>query len=297
MRFHSTRIVRATLLALSAAATSVALGACSQPPLVSRTGATATVSPSATSTPAATPSPPPRPAETATPTPNATVAAARATAAAGASAPAVQPAVAAAPVRGGTAFDAAGMPLNTKGEAPRRPTVNAASAGFPAPPAKATSSPPNAGGISRIVSAALGLDHYIDVLGIVDNQMESPDHDGSYAVGWYSTLGTPGVPGNAVFSAHETWAHMQGPFYFMNTANLGDSLSLVMTDGRRLTYEVIRMGRYTVDTIPMGELIWPPNRPAHEQWLTLITCGGAIVYHGEYGDYVDRDIVILRRVS
>ncbi|MEI7926707.1 MAG: class F sortase, partial [Chloroflexota bacterium] len=174
--------------------------------------------------------------------------------------------------------------------------ANAASAGFAPPPPKVTVSPPNSGGIARIVSAKFGLDHYIDVLSVVNNEMEAPDNDGSYAVGWYSSFDAPGAPGNAVFSAHETWNHYQGPFYFMNSAQEGDELSLIMTDGRRLTYQVMSAARYTVDTIPMADIIWPGNRPAGDEWITLITCGGAIVYHGQFGDYVDRDVVVMRRV-
>lgn len=154
------------------------------------------------------------------------------------------------------------------GAAARRPTANAASAGFAPPPRKATASPPNSGGIARIVSSQLGLDNYIDVLSVVDNQMEAPDNDGSYAVGWYAAFDRPGVPGNAIFSAHETWNHFQGPFYFMHAADVGNELYLDMANGQRYTYRVISASRYTVDTIPMGDVIWPSTRPADEQWIT-----------------------------
>lgn len=180
----------------------------------------------------------------------------------------------------------------------RRPAANAASAGFAPPPFKATASAPNVTGITRIVSTKFGLDHYVDVLGIVNNEMEAPDHDGSYAVGWYSPFSRPGQPGNAIFSAHETWNHYQGPFYWMYTAAIGDRLSLDMANGQRYTYQVISMARYTVDTIPMAEILYPSNRPQSEEWITLITCGGSIVYGSNgYGDYNDRDIVVMKRVS
>ena len=190
------------------------------------------------------------------------------------------------------------VPTPVGGDYVRRPAANAASAGFAPPPFKATWSAPNAPGITRIVSEKFGLDHYVDVLGIVNNEMEAPDHDGSYAVGWYSPFAMPGEPGNAIFSAHETWNHYQGPFYWMYTAEIGDRLSLDMANGQRYTYEVISMARYTVDTIPMGEILYPASRPQSEEWITLITCGGSIVYGGNgYGDYNDRDIVVMRRIS
>ncbi|MGE3855801.1 MAG: class F sortase [Dehalococcoidia bacterium] len=310
MRHGSPRTARALTLVASLAALGM-VAACTTPARTTP-ARTPSATPSATASPTSTPTPIPTPTATPSPTPSPEIVAARATdalpapatsgaasapapAEAAPSAPPSPPPPAAVVLR--NEFDASGMPLNTAGQPPRRPIANAASAGFPAPPPKAITAPPNAGGLARIVSAKFHLDHYIDVLGIVDGQMEAPDHDGSYAVGWYSTLGTPGGPGNAVLSAHETWNKMQGPFYFMHEAQPGDTLALVMADGRRLTYEVLRSGRYTVDSIPMAELICPPNRPAHEQWLTLITCGGQIVYHGAFGDYVDRDVVILRRDS
>ena len=314
MRHHSiriARIARAAALTGGVVALGVGLAACVAPGRTARTRApqpTSTVE--ATATPTPTPTPARTPSATPSPTPSPEIVAARAVEARSApggapgnssgnpaSTTQAAPASPPASVVLRDEVDASGMPLNTAGQPARRLTANAASAGFAAPPPRATTAPPNAGGLSRIVSAKFHLDHYIDVLGIVNGQMEAPDHDGSYAVGWYSTLGPPGGPGNAVLSAHETWSKLQGPFYHMYTAQPGDQLALVMADGRRMTYEVIRSGRYHVDTIPMAELIWPPNRPAHEQWLTLITCGGEIVYHGAYGDYVSRDVVILRRIS
>ena len=192
----------------------------------------------------------------------------------------------------------AAVPTPVGSQSVRRPAANSASAGFAPPPFKATASPPNAAGITRIVSTKFGLDHYVDVLGVVNNEMEAPDHDGSYAVGWYSTFARPGEPGNAMFSAHETWNHYQGPFYWMYTAEIGDRLSLDMANGQRYTYQVISTARYTVDTIPMGDILYPANRPQSEEWITLITCGGSIVYGANgFGDYNDRDIVVMKRVS
>lgn len=292
----ATRGASLLLIATLAAATL----ACAAPNRASRTNATqpaASSSPAAAASPSASPSATPTETSTSTATATSTTtttanvaasAADRGTASRPQSAPAVaEPTPAATP---------APVPPSTGGEAPRRPRANAASAGFPAPPAKYVVSPPNSGGVARIVSSKFGLDHYVDVLGVVNNEMEAPDHDGSYAVGWYRDFSKPGEPGNAVFSAHETWNHYQGPFYWMYTAEVGDEITLDMASGHRYVYQVISAARYTVDNIPMLEVLYPPTRGADEEYLTLITCGGAIVYHGAFGDYVDRDIVVLKRV-
>ncbi len=255
-----------------------------------RAASTASTAPHAatpTATPTSSPAPPPVP----TATPSVSIADVTAAAAA---APAVRATAVAVPATEPAAEPAA----EAERSGARRPEANAASVGFAPPPPKITASLPNSGRILRIVSPTLGLDHYIDVLRIVNNQMEAPDNDGSYAVGWYPDFSPPGVGGNAVFSAHETWAHMQGPFYFMHAAQAGDEIYLDMATGERFTYQVISTARYTVETIPMGEVLWPSNRPQAEQWITLITCGGRIEYHADgFGDYLDRDVVVLRRVS
>ena len=49
-------------------------------------------------------------------------------------------------------------------------------------------------------------------------------------------------------------------------------------------------------SIPMADILWPAERGS-EEWITLITCGGRIVYDATgYGEYLDRDVVVARRV-
>ena len=175
------------------------------------------------------------------------------------------------------------------------PGVNAGA--FPAPPANPNAEPKDTQGLSRVVAPKLGVDHYLEVVRVVNNEMQAPD-EGVYAIGWFPEYGVPGAGGNIVITAHETWNHMQGPFYGMNKAALGDEIEMRMTDGRTLVYKVISNKRYPVDGIPMGDIIWPKIRPQNEEWLTLLTCGGRIVYSANgFGDYLDRDVVVARRVK
>ena len=179
---------------------------------------------------------------------------------------------------------------------------NPTSVGFPAPPQVVINPEPNDGGIVRMFSPALGMDHVVEVVGVVDGVMEEPV-DGSYAVGWYQPddkwdFGSPDKEGNLVFSAHETWNHMQGPFYNVHQARIGDDIYLEMADGQVRHYQVARLTRYDLATIPMREVLWPSDRPEAEQWLTLYTCGGEIIYGDRgYGDYLARDVLVAKWVG
>jgi hypothetical protein len=72
-----------------------------------------------------------------------------------------------------------------------------------------------------------------------------------------------------------------------------------MEDGTRYIYEVVRYTQYDAKTIPMGDVIWPQDRPQGEEWITLITCGGTFVRTSEqgWGEYLHRDVVVARLVE
>lgn len=168
---------------------------------------------------------------------------------------------------------------------------------FPPPPPRESAPPANTVGVARLMAPQLGVDHYVEIDRIIDNAMESP-RDGSYAVGFYPDFDRPGSGGNAIFSAHETWNHFQGPFYQLGLAKVGEEIAVVMADGKMFRYRVFSNTRYEVDSMPMAEILWPKKRPAGEEWLTLLTCGGRIVYDSSgFGEYLDRDVVVAKRIS
>ena len=168
-------------------------------------------------------------------------------------------------------------------------------AGFPPPPPKTTPVPPTASGVARMRAPRLGLDHHIEDVGVVSGEMETPP-DAQYAVGWYRPWDKPGVVGNAVFSAHETWNHMQGPFYGLHEARTGDEITIDLASGARIRYRVFSNIRYDVNKMPMSHILWPTGRAPGQQWITLITCGGRLVYDASgFGEYLDRDVVIAQR--
>lgn len=156
--------------------------------------------------------------------------------------------------------------------------------------------PPPGLRVTRVVMPRLGVDHYVERVAVVGNQMQSPS-DGVSAVGWYPEYATPGYGGNAVFAAHETWDRRRAPFYSLHLARQGDEVAVTLSDGSRLRYAVISNTRYDTVRIPMGEIIWPSSMPADEERVTFITCGGRFVPSGGgLGEYLDRDVVVARRV-
>lgn len=187
--------------------------------------------------------------------------------------------------------------------------------------------PPSTGTVARMKIPALGIDFPIEQLGILPtNELDTP-HDGNDKIGWYHSYVVtnssgnasfhfegvpdpslvdsathvlkPGYGTNSIFSAHESWNFKAGPFKDLNKANPGDLIIVVMDDGTQYTYKIFLKQRYDVDTIPMGDLIWPKNRPAEKEWITLITCGGNFVKQqaNGLGEYMQRDVVVAERVS
>lgn len=66
-----------------------------------------------------------------------------------------------------------------------------------------------------------------------------------------------------MFSAHvDYFPNIKGPFYNLHQLDAGDEVIVVMDNGTEYRYRLIRKARYEEETIPMGELIWPPDRPA-----------------------------------
>lgn len=191
-----------------------------------------------------------------------------------------------------------------------------------------TAAPPSTAAVARMKIPALGIDYAIEPLGLLPtNELDTP-HDANNKIGWYHSYvvtdasGTPsfhfeGIPDpaqvdgsthilkpgygtNSVFSAHETWNFKDGPFKNLYKANPGDLVIVDMDDGTENTYQIFSKQRYDIDSMPMGDLIWPKDRPAGQEWITLITCGGNFVPtpgQNGLGEYTQRDVVIAERIS
>lgn len=194
-------------------------------------------------------------------------------------------------------------------------TPTAAATSTPTTPPAPTATPtPFNGKIARFKYQRFGIDAPIEELNTDKNgEMDTPKNT-NVSVGWYDTdlvkggyfLGNrPGWDGNAVFSAHVYYINRSAcpnnplacpaPFQKLAQANNGDEIVLTMENGQEYHYKVISKAQYPVSTIDMGKVISPPTRPDGKQWITMITCGGALDASGL--EYTSRDVVVAERVS
>jgi hypothetical protein len=194
----------------------------------------------------------------------------------------------------------------------------------PPPSATATSTPtaiptptPYNGAVSRIRVPRLGIDAPIVNLDVADDgQMASPSNGTELThVGWYFEWDKPGrlnpdnrgwldfggksqvsgFYGNSVFSAHVYYnLGRPAPFVNLAAAREGDEVIVTMEDGREYTYVVFGKAQYHREAFPGPEVAWPTTKPDNEEWVTLITCGGALDSTGL--EYLFRDVVFARRL-
>jgi hypothetical protein len=172
---------------------------------------------------------------------------------------------------------------------------------------------PFTGGVARMLiprfsglESAPAVDSLVETIGLRENNQLDVPHD-PLNTGWYDIYDCgannscrPGWLGNAVFAAHvDYYPDIRGPFFNLRYLQAGDDIIVVMEDGTQYVYDVISYTRYDVDTIPMGDLIWPQNKPAGAEWITLITCGGEFqsATPGGPGEYLNRDVVVAQRVQ
>ncbi len=167
--------------------------------------------------------------------------------------------------------------------------------------ASATPTPlPFDGKLTRFKIPRFKVDSPVEVIGFkanTDNRELDTPHD-PLKTGWYDIYDKPGFNGNAVFAAHvDYYPNIIGPFNKLARLEKDDDIVVVMENGLEYKYKVIRKQRYDVKTIPMGDLIWPKEKPDGVEWITLITCGGEFVASrpGGPGEYLNRDVVVAER--
>ncbi len=194
-------------------------------------------------------------------------------------------------------------------------TASATSTATPENTPTATPTPFN-GNVARMKIPSIGVDHVVETVGLENgNQLGTPQN-ALGAIGWYSipeypNLQKPGFGGDAMFSAHVNYNGANGPFANLANVQGGDQIIVSMEGGPEYTYQVFAVQGFVVDAnyvtasrplIDMGKLIDAPDKPAGEEWVTLITCscapGRVIIPPGQqFGECLDRDVVLAKRIS
>lgn len=186
----------------------------------------------------------------------------------------------------------------------------------PSPTSIPTATPtPYNGAVARMKIPSLGVDFPIEKLGLIagQNQLDTP-HNELGAIGWYEIpeyprLAKPGFNGNSFFSAHVNYfsngSYPPGPFANLYKIQGGDMITVQMDGGPEYTYQVFATQGFSTapqyvtasrPLIDMGKLIDTPDKPANEEWITLMTCSCA---PGRFanGECFDRDVVLAKRVK
>lgn len=192
-------------------------------------------------------------------------------------------------------FDAVATATSSPTDAPATIPSTPSDPTAPATPA------PYDGAVARLKIPRFNVDSAIQVLGLLpNNQLDVPANP--LDTGWYDLpgYGKPGFGANSFFAAHvDYFPDIRGPFYNLAKLDPNDEIVVTMDNGVEYKYRVVRKKRYDVDTIPMGDLIWPPDRPSGKEWVTLITCGGQFVrtQANGAGEYLNRDVVVAERIQ
>lgn len=162
---------------------------------------------------------------------------------------------------------------------------------------------PYNGQVASISIPRFSVDSQVESIGFIPgtNQLATPGHH--LNTGWYEMYGKPGWGGNTVYSAHYNYLSggrfVDAPFRRISELEQGDEIFITMDDGTRYRYLVLSVERYDVDTIPMGEIVDAPHRPVTQEWITLITCGGAVAAVDDrgVGAFLQRDVVVAVKVG
>lgn len=178
-------------------------------------------------------------------------------------------------------------------------TTPVSQAATPGQPTPTPTPPPFDGAVTRLKIPKFSVDSSIETIGLLPtNELDTPKDP--HNTGWYDIYDKPGFRGNAVFSAHvDYYPNIRGPFYNLAKLELEDQIVVGMENGEEYRYRVIKRKRYEVSTIPMGDLIWPKDKPEGSEWITLITCGGRFQESrpGGPGEYLDRDVIVAERIQ
>lgn len=166
----------------------------------------------------------------------------------------------------------------------------------PTAPAAASASPTADGGSTagpvsprRLRIPTIGIDTSLETLRVSAADRLRPPRDPDRA-GWFPASAVPGELGAAVVAGHRDSRVGKAVFWRLTELRTGDRLSVTLSDGRVVPFEVVDVRRVARRAFPTAAVYGPtPDRT-----LRLITCGG--LYDHVHGRYVDNVLVLALAV-
>jgi hypothetical protein len=188
-----------------------------------------------------------------------------------------------------TTIGAAATPGRTAATTSTAPSTGAGSPVGSEPATRAATLPPATARVrpARLVIPGIDVDATVDPVGVqADGSMVVPRQ--ARRVGWYSYGPAPGDPaGAAVVAGHvDTKGQGPGAMYRLRETGVGDTVQVVLSNGRTLTYRVVAKQTIVKKRLPLEQLFARDGAPR----LVLITCGGPFI--AALSSYQDNVVVV-----
>jgi len=123
---------------------------------------------------------------------------------------------------------------------------------------------------------AINLDAAVEEVGILSNgafagDMATPSRNPWEHVGWYDSGTRPGERGSAVIDGHlDRPGGFPAVFWHLRQLHVDDAVSVVMSNGKKLTFRVTRVAYYPPQAAPLQDIFGNSGGI----YLNLITCAG-----------------------
>lgn len=143
---------------------------------------------------------------------------------------------------------------------------------------------------TRLQIPALKIDAAIQSVGKdKSGNMDVPNN--SLDVAWYNLGPAPGAQGNAVISGHYDDSKGPAVFYRLGKLKIGDTISVINTDGSQRDFRVIEVASYPYTKAPIAKIFGFD----FEHDLNLITCGGR--WNSRTHTYNQRLVIYTRLIK
>ena len=114
-----------------------------------------------------------------------------------------------------------------------------------------------------------------------------------YDSGWYTGSSKPGAAGAMFIDGHASGATRKGLFAYIDTLQIGNTVSVERGDGQVFNYKVVHVETVSKDAVDMTKVLHTYD--GVKEGLNLMTCTG--VWIKEEKTYDKRTVVYTERVS